>query len=88
MPSISTSTNPALDLASFDQNAVTLLPPAGAVSSSLTSLTVTVVPEPSSSALAIAGLLALLGMASETTCAPASPGDRRQSLRSHSQVSQ
>lgn len=54
-------TNTALSLASFDDNSVTLLPPAGVVtSSSLTSLTLSAVPEPSTSALAIVGLLVIL----------------------------
>jgi len=59
-------TNPALDLGSFDQSTVSLLPSAGEVSSTtLTSLTITPVSEPSCSALAIASLLALLGRALE-----------------------
>jgi hypothetical protein len=54
-------TNTALSLASFDDNAVTLLPPSGVVTSSaLTSLTLRSVPEPSTSALASGGLLFLL----------------------------
>lgn len=57
-------TNPALDLGDFDASTVTLLSPVGAVSSStLTSFAVAPVPEPSRFALAIASLLALLGMA-------------------------
>lgn len=57
-------TNTALDLGSFDFNTVTLLPPAGAVSSSsLTSLTITGVPEPSNSALTTVALLVLLVLA-------------------------
>jgi hypothetical protein len=57
-------TNPALDLASFDQSTVSLLPPAGDVSSmTLTSLAIAPVPEPSRSPLELASLLALLGMA-------------------------
>ena len=55
-------TDPALDLGSFDQSTVSLLPPSGDVSSStLTSFAITPVPEPASSALAIASLVALLG---------------------------
>lgn len=51
-------TNTALGPSSFDASAVTLLPPAGAVSgSSLTSLTLTEVPEPSTLALLVVGLL-------------------------------
>ena len=51
-------TNTALSLANFDDGTVTLLPPAGVVTSStLTSLTLTAVPEPSISALALLGLL-------------------------------
>ena len=56
-------TNTALGLESFDVNSVTLLPPAGVVtSSSLTSLTITAVPEPSTAALVVLGLLVLLVM--------------------------
>jgi hypothetical protein len=56
-------TNTALSLASFDQSTVTLLPPTGVVSSSaLTSLTLTAVPEPSTAALQIVGLLVLLDL--------------------------
>jgi hypothetical protein len=55
--------NPDLDFEGFDENTVSLLPPAGAISGSPgTSLTLTALPEPSSSALAIAGFLALLGL--------------------------
>ena len=51
-------TNTALSLANFDDNAVSLLPPAGIVTSSaLTSLTLRSVPEPSIAALALVGLL-------------------------------
>src|SRR5215813_432622 len=51
-------TNPALDLGSFDESTVSLLPPVGDVSSTaLTSLAIAPVPEPSRSALAIASLL-------------------------------
>ena len=59
-------TDPAIDLASFDLSTVSLLPAAGgAVSSStLTSLAIAPVPEPSGSALSIASLLALVGVAS------------------------
>jgi len=54
-------TNTDLGPESFDQSTVTLLPSAGVVSSSgLTSLTVTAVPEPSTSALAIVSFLLLL----------------------------
>ena len=57
-------TNPALGAGSFDQSTVSLLPPGGEVgSSTLTSLKITPLPEPSSSALAIPGVLALFGVA-------------------------
>ena len=57
-------TNPDLDLEGFDENTVSLLPPAGAVSGSAgTSLTLTALPEPSSAALESAGFVALLGLA-------------------------
>src|SRR5262249_51475119 len=56
-------TNTALGPGSFDQSTVSLLPPAGAVSgSSLTTLTLTEVPEPSTAALVVAGLLFLPGV--------------------------
>jgi hypothetical protein len=56
-------TNTALSLANFDDNAVSLLPPAGVVTSSaLTSLTLRSVPEPSTSALAIVSLLVMLAV--------------------------
>ena len=55
-------TNTALGPASFDQSTVSLLPPNAEVSgSSLTSLTITAVPEPGSGLLVIAGLLGLAG---------------------------
>jgi hypothetical protein len=55
-------TNTALSAESFDENAVTLLPPSGVVSgSTLTSLTVTPVPEPPRAVLGVVGLLVLLG---------------------------
>ena len=54
-------TNTGLGPESFDQSTVTLLPSAGVVSgSTLTSFTLTAVPEPSSAALDGVGLLALL----------------------------
>jgi hypothetical protein len=57
-------TNTALDPASFDQSTVSLLPPAGVVSgSSLSSLTLTPVPEPSRAALETVGFLFLLVVA-------------------------
>jgi hypothetical protein len=57
-------TDTALDLDDFGENTVSLLPVAGgAISSSdLTSLTVTALPEPSSAALEMAGVLALLAL--------------------------
>ena len=55
-------TNTALSEDSFDANAVTLLPPSGDVTgSTLTSLTVTPVPEPSGPVLSVVGVLVLLG---------------------------
>lgn len=55
-------TNSALDLESFDDSTVTLLPPSGVVTSStLTSFAISPVAEPSSSALAIACLFVLIG---------------------------
>lgn len=55
-------TNTALGPASFDSSTVSLLPQAGEVSgSALTSLTVAPAPEPRTSALAIIGLLVVLG---------------------------
>jgi hypothetical protein len=58
-------TDPALDSGSFDQSTVSLLPPAGEVSgTTVASLAIAPVPEPSPSGLAIASLLSLLGMAS------------------------
>jgi len=55
-------TNTALGPASFDQSTVSLLPPNAEVSGrSLTSLTITAVPEPGSGLLVIAGLLGLAG---------------------------
>jgi hypothetical protein len=58
-------TDPALGAGSFDATSVTLLPPVGAVeSNNLTSLALTSVPEPPTSALAIAGSLSLLALAS------------------------
>ena len=69
-------TNTALGPESFDQSTVTLLPPAGVVSSSsLTSLTLTAVPEPSTAALVVVGLLVLLVVARRATRRPAHPGD-------------
>ena len=66
-------TNTALGPESFDQSTVTLLPPAGVVSSSsLTSLTLTAVPEPSTAALVIVGLLVLV-VARRATRPPARP---------------
>src|SRR5262245_17599379 len=54
-------TNSALGLESFEENSVTLLPPNSVVtSSSLTSLTLTSVPEPSTATLVVVGLLTLL----------------------------
>jgi hypothetical protein len=65
-------TNTALSLESFDVNSVTLLPPAGVVtSSSLTSLTLTAVPEPSTAALVVVGLLVLLVVARKAPRSPA-----------------
>jgi hypothetical protein len=53
-------TNTALGPGSFDQSTVTLLPPAGVVSgNSLTSLTLTAVPEPSTAALLALGLVGI-----------------------------
>jgi len=53
-------TNTALGPGSFDQSTVTLLPPAGVVSgNSLTSLTLTAVPEPSTAALFALGLVGI-----------------------------
>lgn len=50
-------TNVALGPASFDQSAVTLLPPSGFISGSeITSFSIVAVPEPGSAALATAGL--------------------------------
>ena len=69
-------TNTALSLASFDENAVSLLPPAGVVtSSSLTSLTLRAVPEPSIAALAVAGSLFALAAAGDQ-CAIPEPATR------------
>jgi hypothetical protein len=57
-------TNTTLGPGSFDQSTVTLLPSAGVVSSSsLTSLTLTPVPEPSAFALTSVGFLVLLVVA-------------------------
>lgn len=57
-------TNDALDVESFDESRVTLLPPAGAVTSNtLTSLAVTPLPEPSTAVLSSTSLLALIGVA-------------------------
>jgi hypothetical protein len=54
-------TNTAMSLASFDQNTVTLIPPTGVVNSStLTSVTLTAVPEPSTAALQIVCLTLLV----------------------------
>jgi hypothetical protein len=65
-------TNPALGVDSFDQSTVTLLPPSGAVeSNSLTNLTVTAVPEPCASALAVVVVPVLLVMAGKTSRSPA-----------------
>jgi hypothetical protein len=65
-------TNTALGLESFEENSVTLLPPAGVVtSSSLTSLTLTAVPEPSTAALVVVGLLVLLVVARKAPRPPA-----------------
>jgi hypothetical protein len=70
-------TNTDLGPESFDQSTVTLLPSAGVVSSSsLTGLTVTAVPEPSSSALAIVSLLSLL-LVARPGAAPRPPGSSR-----------
>lgn len=53
-------TDIALSAGSFDQSAVTLLPPAGAINSgSLSKLTLTPIPEPATAALEIVGLLFL-----------------------------
>jgi hypothetical protein len=55
-------TNTALSEESFDESAISLLPPNSVVTSStLTSLTVTPVPEPSRAALTFVGLLVLVG---------------------------
>jgi hypothetical protein len=57
-------TNPDLDFEGFDENTVSLLPPAGAISGGTgTSLTLAALPEPSSAALSISGFLALLALA-------------------------
>jgi len=65
-------TNTALGLESFEENSVTLLPPAGVVtSSSLTSLTLTSVPEPSTAALVVVGLLVLFIVARKAPRPPA-----------------
>ena len=54
-------TNTSIGPGSFDQSTVTLLPVGGAViTGNLTGLTITAVPEPSTAAFAIVGLLALL----------------------------
>ena len=55
-------TNTALSEESFDENAISLLPPNSVVkSSTLLSLTLTAVPEPSRAALTLVGLLVLVG---------------------------
>ena len=65
-------TNTALGPESFDQSTVTLLPAAGVVSSnSLTSLSITPVPEPSTAALVAVGLLVLPVVARRATRRPA-----------------
>ena len=65
-------TNTALGPGSFDASTVTLLPPAGVVSgSSLTSLTLTAVPEPSTAALVIVGLMVLPVVARKAPRPPA-----------------
>jgi hypothetical protein len=57
-------TNTDLGPESFDQSTVTLLPSAGVVSSSsLTSLTLTPLPEPSTTALVVVSLLTVLAVA-------------------------
>lgn len=57
-------TDPSLDLGSFDEITVSLLPPVGEVSSTaLTSLAIAPVSEPTPAALDIAALLALCGLA-------------------------
>ena len=64
-------TNTALGPESFDVSSVTLLPPNSVVtSSSLTSLTLTAVPEPSSAALVVVGLLVRLVVANEHRARP------------------
>jgi hypothetical protein len=65
-------TNTTLGPESFDQSTVTLLPPTGVVSgSSLTSLTLMPVPEPSKAALQIVGLLVLRVVARRARRPPA-----------------
>src|SRR5262245_58880193 len=59
-------------LESFEENSVTLFPPAGVVtSSSLTSVTITAVPEPSTAALVVVGLLVLIAAARKAPRPPA-----------------
>jgi len=56
-------TDPDLHFEDFDENTVSLLPPAGAISGSAgSSLTLTALPEPSSTALELAGVAALLAL--------------------------
>ena len=75
-PSDALPTNTALGPGSFDESTVTLLPSAGVVSSSsLTSLTLTPVPEPSIAALRVVALLVLLVVPKRAPRQPAHSGD-------------
>jgi len=68
-------TDPDIDLESFDETTVSLLPPIGTVSSTaLSSLEITPVPEPSVASLEIAGFFAVLELARHKT---AVSGQRR-----------